>query len=93
MNLLSIVKGWYSYLHGDPAGRVLLEKRAPVCDACPHKRQLSTLGKWILKGVNENSNTFYCGLCGCPLEGKLREMSAECPEKRWLSEEPKQSYY
>lgn len=95
MELFAIVKGWYSFLHGDPVGRALMEKRAKVCDTCPHKRQMSTLGKWILSAVNEKSNTFYCGLCGCPLEGKLRELSQQCPDTppRWLAEDPKPSYY
>jgi len=76
-----------------------MENRLSICDKCPSKLQMSPAGQLLTKVVNQESSTYYCGECGCPLAGLTAHKNNYCKLKKWLKvETPKlnsspDSYY
>lgn len=69
LNLPRIISGQVKRLTG--ANQELFEQRYSICLQCPNRK--------IRKGYG-----YYCGLCGCQLEAKLRVEQDICPDERWL---------
>lgn len=72
-------------MHSTPYIKAVMEKRLEICDACTHKKQLSSLGKLIITSINEQGSTFQCGLCGCPLSTLTASLETSCKIKKWKS--------
>ena len=54
------------------------DERMEICKACPAFDEEGT--KCYVPGTNP-----CCGLCGCSLSLKLRSLSSECDDNRWLA--------
>lgn len=61
---------------------IYLERRA-ICDGCDNKDIEGS--KCAVPGTKP-----CCSLCGCSLSLKLRSLSSECPDKKWLAVADKQ---
>ena len=57
---------------------VLAKERMSICNSCP-KLDLEGNNCYV-KGTQP-----CCGVCGCKLSLKIRALSDECPEKKWLA--------
>lgn len=82
MKLIDIAKSWYSFMKEDGTDLVLANERLAICDACPDKEQLSTVGKRLMNTINSESSTYKCGKCHCPLASKVFSSSG-CPAGKW----------
>lgn len=67
----TILKSWLLYIQGSSYTKHLMEKRIAICLQCPHK--------------SEALGFLQCGLCKCPLAGKVAHPDNSCPDKpkRW----------
>lgn len=92
--MINIVKGWYNYATGTPFTKNLIEKRIAICAACPHVKQLSSLGTIVVKLIDAEGTTLQCKLCTCPMAGKAANPQSSCPDKpkRW-DKVDEQSYF
>lgn len=80
----AIAEGWKNFVFPSKNIEELAKVRAEICSGCPHmttdypfKNILPEEKRIeIVKGV-------ACGLCGCPLQSKLRVPLESCPEKKW----------
>jgi hypothetical protein len=53
------------------APKYLKELRIETCNSCPDKKSAM--------------NIEYCGICNCPLAGKVTLTQAKCPANKWPS--------
>jgi hypothetical protein len=85
MNLYNIAKSWYEFQKADQETRILMDKRLAVCETCPHKEQLSSIGKLLVTSINEKGSIYRCGICKCPLAAKTAHPANTCPDtpQRW----------
>lgn len=83
MKLIEIAQGWVNYVIQPNDIKAEGAKRLAICDGCPRKRQLDSLGNLIITTINSQGNTFVCELCGCPLAAKTMSPNNECPLKKW----------
>ena len=80
MNLFNIAKSWYEFQKGTQETRILMDKRLAICEKCPHKEQLSSIGKILVTSVNEQGSLYRCGICKCPLAAKTAHPQNTCPD-------------
>jgi hypothetical protein len=93
MNKLhQIAQGWYNFVHGSPEVKQMMDSRLRICETCPNKRVLNSLGQLIVKAIDDAGSVYYCGGCGCPLAGKTASPEASCPLQKW-GPHTDQSYY
>jgi len=83
MNLIQIAKSWYTFNKGSDYTKALMEKRLKICDTCPHKVQMNSLGRVILNKINEEGSIFKCDLCSCPLSALTAHPANKCKDNRW----------
>jgi transposase-like protein len=83
MNLSNIAEGWANFLSSDGYTRNLMQERLDICDKCPAKNQLSTLGKILMGVLNKPDSIYRCKDCGCPLGPKTSSPGEECPRGKW----------
>lgn len=93
MELVHIAQGWYNFITGNPEVKQLMTRRLAICDKCPHKTQISPLGKILIKALNRKASTYICGLCGCPLSGLAAAPGKQCKAGKWGPASPSSSYY
>ena len=91
MELVHIAQGWYNFITGSPEVKQMMNRRLAICDSCPHKVEISPLGKKILKALNEKASTYVCGLCGCPLSGLTAAPKKRCKAGKWGPDSPSNS--
>jgi hypothetical protein len=73
-----IIEGIANKLFKKEHVEALAKERMDVCNSCP---KLDVLGEnCYVIGTHP-----CCGVCGCSLTLKLRALSDECPEKKWLA--------
>lgn len=70
--LPNIIKGNFNRLFGRKDS--LFRKRMEKCSRCQEAELVGGLG-------------IICGICGCPLESKLRDPGSECGKGLWGKEE------
>jgi len=78
-SLTNIAEGWYDFIQGTPYTKELMKYRLNICDTCPEKKQLSSLGQFIVSTVNNEASLFKCGKCSCPLASKTAGPRSKCP--------------
>lgn len=83
MNLEHVAEGWYDYIKGAPYTKKLMESRLKICDSCPEKVQISSLGKQIISALNYPENLYKCRKCSCPLGAKTARPGEKCPLGKW----------
>jgi hypothetical protein len=83
INLGEIAKGWFNYATADFHTQQLAQYRLNICDECPNKQQLSTIGKLLVTAINEEGSLFKCDLCSCPLSAKVCNPLSKCPRDKW----------
>lgn len=66
---IEIVKAWTNVVAGDAEIKALAKERMMVCSACPNN--IEQLGIRV------------CGLCYCPLKGKVHSPVNSCDDNRW----------
>jgi len=74
LKVVEIAKAWIAAANPTDEQKTVAEHRIAICDKCPHK------------AYEKHLNLYYCGLCGCPLQGKIfSPLPGEqaCPDKRW----------
>lgn len=83
MKLTEIARGWANFLIQPNDVQALAKERLSICDACPFKKQLTSLGAVIISTLNDQASTFLCSKCGCPLAAKSVNPGSECPLGKW----------
>ena len=91
-SLRNIAEGWYNFINATAYTKRLMQSRLEICDTCPSKEQLSSIGEKIVKTINEEGNLFKCKECGCPLAAKTANLKEKCPLGKW-SISGTESYY
>ena len=81
MKLTQIAQGWANLAMD--RNRELALQRLEICDTCPSKRQMSSVGTVIVSSVNGESSTFYCAECGWPLAALSRVPEDGCKLGKW----------
>lgn len=81
--LTSIARGWFNYASQSSKHKKLADERLNICDACPHKQQITGLGQVLVNTVSKHGSTFKCSLCGCALAAKVFDPISKCPAKKW----------
>jgi hypothetical protein len=74
LKIVEIAKAWIAAANPTPEQQAIAEYRISVCNECPHKEHIKA------------TDTYICGLCGCPLSKKIFspvEGKISCPDKRW----------
>jgi uncharacterized paraquat-inducible protein A len=67
---LEIMKAWAISFHPNNEQAKLAQARIEVCHECPHIK---------------DSPYVHCGLCGCPLQGKIyTPVKGSCLDGRWV---------
>lgn len=83
MKLVDIAQGWLNYAVQPNDIKAEADKRLSICDGCPRKRQLNSLGTTIIQGINQSGSIYVCELCGCPLAAKTMAPNTTCPLGKW----------
>jgi hypothetical protein len=83
MKLRDIAQGWVNFIIQPDDLKELGRTRLEICDSCPHKKQMNSLGAMLVGAINEQGSTYLCGLCGCPLAAKSVSSGSECPLGKW----------
>ncbi len=64
-----IFKAWKTAFNPNEAQKQLASLRMEICDSCQHKQVIAFA---------------RCGLCGCPLSGKIYSpVENACPANKW----------
>lgn len=64
-----IFKAWRTAFNPSEAEKQLAALRMEICNSCEHKQKLGIV---------------RCGLCGCPLHGKVHSpVQNACPAGKW----------
>lgn len=73
LDLIEISKSWITSFNPSPEQKEIAEYRISECNKCPNKKQLPII------------NSYICGLCSCPLDGKIfsSKQPPPCPDSRW----------
>ncbi len=72
LNFKEIALSWIAAFRPTPELKEIANYRIGKCNECPHKEYLKIIDSYI------------CGLCNCPLNGKIFSPTANsCPDKRW----------
>ena len=66
--IINILKGNYNRIFNKETK--LYNKRYKQCKGCPNKETIETIGE-------------ICGICGCPLQSKLRVKDEKCDLNKW----------
>jgi len=71
VNVLNVINGWWNYYFKTDKVEKIAKRRMKVCNKCRYK---------VVK-----EGKLKCGICGCPLEKKVRSMrkSNRCPKGLW----------
>lgn len=71
--LIEITKSWIIATNPTKEQKEIAEYRSLICDKCPHLNYIRSI------------DMHTCGLCGCPLKGKIYSPVGPeaCPDKRW----------
>lgn len=83
MNLIQIAKSWYDFSQGSDYTKALMESRLTICDNCPEKVQMDSLGQAIVTSINAEASIYKCGKCNCPLSPKTAHPANTCPLGKW----------
>lgn len=81
--LKEIAKGWVNFVIQPDDLKALAAERLEICDACPHKKQLNSVGQAIITTINSQASTYLCDICGCPLAAKSINSGSPCPLGKW----------
>ena len=69
---LEITQSWITSLNPSEEKQSIADQRIAVCNECPFRK------------YNDITNFYYCGKCGCPLQGKIYSpVEKSCPDNRW----------
>lgn len=68
-----IYPGWKNLVFRDPEIEKIALRRIEVCHGCEKLNRAVWHKKYGRK----------CGVCGCPVEAKVRSMSSKCPIDKW----------
>jgi len=68
IELLHILKGNFNRIFSKE--QKLYDSRFKICSNCSHRERISSIGE-------------ICGICGCPLESKLRVKDEKCDLNKW----------
>ena len=68
LEVINIIKGNFNRLFNRKES--LFEYRYRMCRHCFHKETIESLGE-------------VCGICGCPLQSKLRVEDEKCDLEKW----------
>jgi len=73
----TIAKAWITAANHTPEQKALAEERLEVCNDCEYRKENTDI-----------LNFYYCGECGCPLNGKIftdvrLPMEDKCPKGKW----------
>jgi len=74
LKLVEIARSWINAANPTQQQREIAEYRISICNTCPNKKYYKPF------------DTYVCGLCNCPLEGKIFTPlpgDQSCPDKRW----------
>lgn len=82
-NLVNIAEGWFDFIQGTPYTKELMRFRLTICDSCPEKKQMSSMGKLLISTVNNEASLFKCGKCTCPLAPMTASPGKKCPLGKW----------
>jgi hypothetical protein len=79
INFSQIYEGWKNNLFPSkdmkPYIEAVAKERMSICEECPmHSKNFKTVRL-----------DAHCTDCGCTLSAKLRCLSCECPQKKWLA--------
>jgi hypothetical protein len=84
MTIKDINEGWLNYIkrsidrrHFDQDLKIVVEKRADICTACPHLRVISRSKNRLFWGM--------CKKCACVFPAIVYAKSKKCPEGKWDS--------
>lgn len=73
---IHIVQGNVARIIKNEETEKLANQRRPICEGCSNKRNLIKIN---------NKQQYYCYLCKCPIESKIRVKDELCPapERKW----------
>lgn len=83
LNFKAIASGWKNYIFKSPTIEELAKTRAEICSKCPHFDPNKPFKKIMPDKSITKIEGAGCGICGCPLSSKLRQVLENCPDKRW----------
>lgn len=93
MTLTEIVATWAPFRRSSVQTQELALKRLKICDSCPYKQQMKEDGTQLKGMGNSPDSLYYCGECGCPLWGKVKEEENYCRIGKWDEVADAESYY
>jgi len=80
----AIVSGWKNFVFPNKHVEELAKVRAEICSKCPHMTTEYPFKKFIPEEKRiEEVKGVGCGICGCPLQSKLRVPMEKCPSDKW----------
>lgn len=65
----------------DKAIEALAHERASVCGKCEHA--VKGMIAVMIEDEIEDIEGLVCGLCNCPLSGKIRSVESKCEDGKW----------
>jgi len=69
---LEIAKSWITAMNPSEEQQSIADQRIEVCNSCSFRK------------YNDVGDFYFCGVCGCPLKGKVYSpLQNSCPENKW----------
>lgn len=69
---LEISKSWIAAADPNPQQQYIAYQRIQVCNTCEFRKHEEVL------------DVYYCGVCNCPLRGKVYSpVFRSCPKNKW----------
>lgn len=84
LDFKKISKAWYDSYFGSENLKILSQKRAAICEACPNRAV----------GLRKLSPFPKCDICGCPIGKKVfSSQFNDCPAGKWEEVDKESDYF
>lgn len=70
----NIYNGYSNIINKSPEVEKLYNERYIICSNCSDKKLIRIVVK---------TKHYYCNICKCPLDAKLRSVKEHCPNNKW----------
>lgn len=92
-SLVTIATGWANFIKADHHTKQMMRERLAICNNCPHKQELNSLGQILVKAIHSSANLFKCSKCKCPLSAATAAPNKTCPIGKWGEFGSSKNYY